>query len=425
MAANETLLEVEGMREPMSRDLALQAVAKALAAAGDAPNAQAAASAISSPLSSSARAWVAKTLAEAGDIAAARSTAETIDQPRSLAVAQCAIANAAASAGDVTMARQSASAARATASAIPNPEERAQMVDWVAAELKTEGGPTAARATVGDNEIRRNLAAAAAMDNPVIKADMYVAVAKELLAAGDVSAAKEAASAARAAAASEPSWPFISAAKRAGATINAAEVLALAGDGSAARSAAASLEDPWFRCLAHVAVAKGLVTAGYLAEGRGAAEVALQDATELDDPGSRAQALADVAVAARRAAATSPKALPIGGPSPRRVAVPHDEARAQRRTSQEKVQRGCYVATAVYGSYDCPEVWVLRRWRDRRLASTAVGRQIIRTYYGVSPKVVGAVGSQNWFSAVLRAPLDRFVLHLQSTGYSSLPYTDR
>ena len=24
----------------------------------------------------------------------------------------------------------------------------------------------------------------------------------------------------------------------------------------------------------------------------------------------------------------------------------------------------CYVATAVYGSYDCPEVWTLRRFRD-------------------------------------------------------------
>ena len=31
---------------------------------------------------------------------------------------------------------------------------------------------------------------------------------------------------------------------------------------------------------------------------------------------------------------------------------------------------GCYVATAVYGSYDCPEIWTLRRFRDKVLART-------------------------------------------------------
>ncbi|MFR9028073.1 MAG: DUF2726 domain-containing protein [Clostridium sp.] len=33
----------------------------------------------------------------------------------------------------------------------------------------------------------------------------------------------------------------------------------------------------------------------------------------------------------------------------------------------EKKRRGCYIATAVYGSYDCPQVWVLRRFRDQIL----------------------------------------------------------
>ena len=31
---------------------------------------------------------------------------------------------------------------------------------------------------------------------------------------------------------------------------------------------------------------------------------------------------------------------------------------------------GCYIATAVYGSYDCPQVWTLRRYRDYTLAET-------------------------------------------------------
>lgn len=36
----------------------------------------------------------------------------------------------------------------------------------------------------------------------------------------------------------------------------------------------------------------------------------------------------------------------------------------------------CYVATAVYGSYDCPEVWTLRRFRDFALDETWYGRFI-------------------------------------------------
>ena len=41
---------------------------------------------------------------------------------------------------------------------------------------------------------------------------------------------------------------------------------------------------------------------------------------------------------------------------------------------------GCYVATAVYGSYDCPQVWTLRRFRDHTLAASWYGRAFIRAY---------------------------------------------
>ena len=34
------------------------------------------------------------------------------------------------------------------------------------------------------------------------------------------------------------------------------------------------------------------------------------------------------------------------------------------RNIEEVKKGGCYVATAVYGSYDCPQVWTLRRVRD-------------------------------------------------------------
>lgn len=95
-----------------------------------------------------------------------------------------------------------------------------------------------------------------------------------------------------------------------------------------------------------------------------------------------------------------------------------------QEAKQQGKKGGCYVATAVYGSYDCPEVWVLRRWRDKQLASTTVGRQFIRLYYRVSPTVVSTVGNERWFTRAVRRPLDRFVARLLAAGYSSLPYSD-
>lgn len=87
-------------------------------------------------------------------------------------------------------------------------------------------------------------------------------------------------------------------------------------------------------------------------------------------------------------------------------------------------EAGCYVATAVYGSYECPEVWTLRRWRDLALSSTKRGRFAIHLYYKFSPRLVGLLGNKQWFSAVLRPCLDQVVRKLSASGYSSNPYTD-
>jgi hypothetical protein len=51
-------------------------------------------------------------------------------------------------------------------------------------------------------------------------------------------------------------------------------------------------------------------------------------------------------------------------------------------------KNGCYLATAIYGSYDAPEVWVLRRFRDDVLNRTTLGKAFIRAYYVVSPTAV-------------------------------------
>lgn len=86
---------------------------------------------------------------------------------------------------------------------------------------------------------------------------------------------------------------------------------------------------------------------------------------------------------------------------------------------------GCYVATCVYGSYDCPQVWTLRRFRDYTLAETWYGRAFIRTYYAISPTLVRWFGNTSWFKMLWKGKLDRMVSDLQQCGVESTPYEDR
>ena len=85
----------------------------------------------------------------------------------------------------------------------------------------------------------------------------------------------------------------------------------------------------------------------------------------------------------------------------------------------------CYVATAVYGSYDCPEVWTLRRYRDFTLDETWYGRLLIKTYYSESPTFVKHFGNVKVFKSQGKKLLDRWVAKLNSRGYESTPYMDK
>lgn len=93
--------------------------------------------------------------------------------------------------------------------------------------------------------------------------------------------------------------------------------------------------------------------------------------------------------------------------------------------ARRNAKSGCYIATAVYGSYDCPEVWTLRRYRDNTLAKTAKGRLFIKMYYAISPQIVKIFGDTKWFKHIWKDTLDKMVSNLQSKGVESTPYNDR
>lgn len=90
-----------------------------------------------------------------------------------------------------------------------------------------------------------------------------------------------------------------------------------------------------------------------------------------------------------------------------------------------KKSDGCYIATCVYGSYECPQVWTLRRYRDDTLGSAWYGRLFIRTYYAISPTLVKWFGDTNWFKKLWRGRLDRMVANLKSKGVQDTPYQDK
>lgn len=97
----------------------------------------------------------------------------------------------------------------------------------------------------------------------------------------------------------------------------------------------------------------------------------------------------------------------------------------KQSTQQTNSSGGCYIATCVYGSYDCPQVWTLRRYRDDSLAKTWYGRTFIHVYYALSPIVVRLFGNTSFFKTIWRKRLDNMVDKLHSQGVQNTPYEDK
>lgn len=69
--------------------------------------------------------------------------------------------------------------------------------------------------------------------------------------------------------------------------------------------------------------------------------------------------------------------------------------------------QGCFIATEVYGSPAHPSVMVLKRFRDRVLRKSSIGRFFIRTYYDWSPGLVERLHDmprvKSWIRTLLSA----------------------
>ena len=93
--------------------------------------------------------------------------------------------------------------------------------------------------------------------------------------------------------------------------------------------------------------------------------------------------------------------------------------------TQNIKKKRCYIATLVYGSYNCPEVWVLRRYRDFYLDKKFFGKLFIKFYYKVSPILIKKYGNNKKFNNFWRKKLDKKIEKLKEQGYLDKPYDDK
>lgn len=120
--------------------------------------------------------------------------------------------------------------------------------------------------------------------------------------------------------------------------------------------------------------------------------------------------------------------IPFGGegvPTPEPETLRIIQPQSSNTNSGGNSGGGCYIATAVYGSYNCPQVWTLRRYRDYTLAEKWYGRLFIRAYYAISPTLVKWFGNAMWFKRLCNSRLDKIVKHLLNVGVADTPYEDR
>lgn len=71
----------------------------------------------------------------------------------------------------------------------------------------------------------------------------------------------------------------------------------------------------------------------------------------------------------------------------------------------EKKKSGCFIATAVYGSCDTPEVVSLRLFRDSVLMPSFVGSRLVGVYYRCSPPIAGVLRQHRMLNQFTRIAL--------------------
>ena len=86
-----------------------------------------------------------------------------------------------------------------------------------------------------------------------------------------------------------------------------------------------------------------------------------------------------------------------------------------KKIENERRKHDCFVATAVYGDINAPEVQVLRDFRDNVLMNNGLGRIVVDLYYsGMGERVADAVKRRaSYLIPIIKSGLDKLVQYYQ------------
>lgn len=79
---------------------------------------------------------------------------------------------------------------------------------------------------------------------------------------------------------------------------------------------------------------------------------------------------------------------------------------------QPQKSGGCFIATAIYGSYNSPEVLLLREFRDSYLVTNSIGKKFVQFYYLISPPIANYIIRKPNLTGILKKFLLRPIVKL-------------
>jgi len=88
------------------------------------------------------------------------------------------------------------------------------------------------------------------------------------------------------------------------------------------------------------------------------------------------------------------------------TATGHFKTASGETTITATSKKGCYIATAVYGSEEHPNVLILRQFRDSRLETNYMGRLFCSIYYFLSPRISRSRIFNRYLGSPVRSLLD-------------------
>ena len=91
-----------------------------------------------------------------------------------------------------------------------------------------------------------------------------------------------------------------------------------------------------------------------------------------------------------------------------------DTSNSLRDFSLTQAKKGCFIATAAYGSSLSQEVFILRRWRDRLLLKKPFGRIFVNAYYKISPPIARIIEKSKILKRLVKAILKPLILYIKS-----------